>query len=129
MILLLFLPVFFMVTQHELARGIYVRLMPRHRSGPDEVCLLGPVVVSVRQHGSVTQLFLGGTEVSREGLEEALKSELGRRANWEVFVESDDSVSFADPMFVVDGVNALHAKAVILTPRLKEEMAKACPSR
>jgi hypothetical protein len=44
------------------------------------------------------------------------------------FVESDNSVSFADPMFVLDAINALHAKAVILTLRLKEEMAKACPS-
>jgi biopolymer transport protein ExbD len=129
LILLLLLPVFFMVSQHELARGIYVRLVPQHHSGPDEVCLLGPVVVTVRQHGSVTQLFLDGTEVRRERLEEALKSELARRANWEVFVEGDDSVSFADPMFVVDAINTLHAKAVIMTPRLKEQMAKTCASR
>jgi biopolymer transport protein ExbD len=129
MILLLLLPVFFIVTQHELARGIYVRLAPRHHPGPDEICLLGPVVVTVRQHGSVTQLFLGGTEVSHERFEEALKSELARRANWEVFVEGDDSVSFADPMYAVDAINTLHAKAVILTPRLKEQLAKACSSR
>jgi biopolymer transport protein ExbD len=129
MILLLLLPVFVMVTQHELARGIYVRLTPRHHPGPDEICLLGPIVVTVRQHGSVTQLFLGGTEVSHERFEEALKSELARRANWEVFVEGDDSVSFADPMYAVDAINTLHAKAVILTPRLKEQLAKACSSR
>jgi biopolymer transport protein ExbD len=122
MILLLLLPVFFMVTQHELARGIYVRLLPRHHAGPDEICLLGPLVVTVRQHGSVAQLFLGGTEVSRERLQEALKSELARRANWEIFIEADDSVSFADPMYVVDAINTLHANAVILTPRLKERL-------
>lgn len=123
LILLLLVPVFVMVTQHELSKGFYVGLVPRHRSGPDEVCLLGPVVVSVRQHGSVTQLLLSGTEVSREQLEGALKSELVRRANWEVFVESDDTVSFAYPMDVVDAINTLHAKAVILTPRLKEQLA------
>lgn len=128
-VLLLLLPVFVMVTRHELARGIYVRLVPRPRSGPDEVCLLGPVVVTVRQHGSAAQLFLGSRKVRPERLEEALKSELTRRANWEVFVEGDDSVSFADTIFAIDAIDALHAKAVILTPRLKEEMAKACPSR
>ena len=52
MILLLLLPVFFMVTQHKLERGIYVRVTPRHHVGPDEICLEGPIVVTVNQHGS-----------------------------------------------------------------------------
>jgi biopolymer transport protein ExbD len=129
MILLLLLPVFVMVTQHDLARGIYVRLVPRHHSGPDENCLEGPIVVAVKQHGEVTQLFLNGTEVGRERLEQALKSRLAGRVNWEVFIEGDDSASFADPMFAINAVNSLHAKAVILTPELKDEMAKACPPR
>jgi hypothetical protein len=51
------------------------------------------------------------------------------RAHWEVFVEGDDTVSFADLMFAIDTINGLHAKALILTPRLKEQVAKACPSR
>jgi biopolymer transport protein ExbD len=129
MILLLLLPVFVMVTQHDLAKGIYVRLVPRHHSGPDENCLEGQIVVAVKRHGEVTQLFLNGNEVSRERLERALKSKLAGRANWEVFIEGDDSASFADPMFAIDAIDSLHAKAVILTPKLKDEMAKACPSR
>ena len=129
MILLLLLPVLFMVTNHELSRGINVRLAPRHQAGPDEICLLGPVVVTVRQHGSVIQLFLGRTEVKRERLEEALKTELARRADWEVFVEGDDLISLTDAMDVVDAITTLHAKAVILTPKLKEQMAKSCSSR
>jgi hypothetical protein len=32
-------------------------------------------------------------------------------------------------MFAIDVINSLHAKAVILTPKLKDEMAKACASR
>jgi len=59
-----------------------------------------------------------------------LKSKLAQRANWEVFVEADDSASFADPMYAIDVVNALHAKAVILTPKLKRQMTeKNCPLR
>jgi hypothetical protein len=51
------------------------------------------------------------------------------RANWEVFVEGDDSASFADPMYAIDVINALHAKAVILTPKLKRQMAESCRPR
>jgi len=128
MILLLLLPLFIIVTQHDPIRGIYVRLLPRHHSGPDEICLKGPVIVTINQYGSVSKLLLNGTEVRREEFERALKSELAQRANWEVFVEGDDSVSFNDPMYVIDVITALHAKAVILTPKLKRQMAeKSCP--
>jgi biopolymer transport protein ExbD len=130
MILLLLAPVFVMVTQHDLARGVYVRVTPRHHAGPDEICLEGPIVVTVNQHGSASKLLINGTEVSHEGFERALKSKLSTRANWEVFVEGDDSLSFAEPMYAIDVINALHAKTVILTPKLKRRMAeKGCPLR
>jgi biopolymer transport protein ExbD len=130
MILLLLVPVFVMVTEHDLARGIYVRSAPRHRSGPDDICLAGPIVITMKQQGSQSKLLLNNTEVNREEFERALKSKLAQRANWEVFVEADDDVSFADPMYAIDVVNDLHAKAVILTPKLKRRMAeKTCPPR
>lgn len=130
MILLLLVPTFIMVTQNDLARGIYVRLTRRHHSGPDDICLAGPIIVTIKEHGSVSKLFLNSTEVSREEFERALKSKLAERANWEVFVEGDDSASFSDPMYAIDVINALHAKAVILTPKLKRQMAeKSCPLR
>jgi biopolymer transport protein ExbD len=129
MILLLLVPVFVMVTQHDLARGIYVRLIPRRYSGPDEACLAAPIVVTIKQHSAVNKLFLDGTEVSREGLERVLKSKLSERANWEVFVEGDDSVPFADPMYAIDVINTLHAKAVLLTPKLKRQVTESCPLR
>ena len=130
MILLLLAPVFVMVTEHDLARGICVRSAPRHHSGPDDSCLAGPIVVTVKQQGSQSKLLLNNTEVSREEFARALKSKLAQRANWEVFVEADDDVWFADPMYAIDVVNALDAKAVILTPKLKQQMAeKGCPLR
>jgi biopolymer transport protein ExbD len=118
-----------MVTYHDPARGIYVRLVPGHHSGPDETCLEGPIIVTVNQHGSVSKLLLNGSEVSRDEFERAMKSKLGARANWEVFVEDDDSVSFADSMYAIDMINALHAKAVILTPQLKRQLAERCRIR
>jgi biopolymer transport protein ExbD len=129
MVLLLLAPVFVMVTEHGLSKGIYVRLVPRHHSGPDEICLAGPIVVTVNQHGPSTQLLLDGSEVGRAHFEQALKSKLAERPDWEVFIAGDDSVPFSDPMLVVDAINSMHAKVVILTPKLKEQMAKACALR
>lgn len=129
MILLLLAPVFVMVTEHDLARGIYVRLLPRHHSGPEENCLEGPIVVALKRHADASKLLLNGTEVSRAQLEPALKSKLAGRANWEVFIECDDSAPFAEPMFAVDVINSLHAKAVILTPKFKDEMTNTCSVR
>jgi biopolymer transport protein ExbD len=66
---------------------------------------------------------LNGKETSREDLAAALKAALGGRANCEVYIEGDDSVPYADPMYVVDVVTSLHAKAVILTPESKDQIA------
>jgi len=42
-----------------------------------------------------------------------------------VFIEGDDSISFSDSMYAVDVINTLHAKVIILTPKLKRPMAEA----
>ena len=55
---------------------------------------------------------------------QALKSELSWRAKWEVLIEGDDSISFSDSMYAVDVINALHAKVIILTPKLTRQMAE-----
>lgn len=126
MILILLVPVFVMVTQHDLARGIYVRLSPRYSVAPDQNCLEGPIVVAVRQRGDGSHLLLNEAEISRDQLEAALQSKLVRRANWEVFVEGDDVAPFDQLMFAIEVSNSLHAKVVILTPKLKEAMKKGC---
>jgi biopolymer transport protein ExbD len=129
-VILVLLIVMFVLVSFQESRGIYVRLVPRNPSGPDELCLAGPIVVTINQSGSVSKLLVNGTEVGRERLEQALKFKLAGRANWEVFIEGDDSVSFADPMYAIDVINDLHAEAVILTPKLKAQMAeKGCPLR
>ena len=127
-IFLVLLIIMFLSVSFRESRGIYVRLTPQLGRGPNENCLAGPIVVTISQNGSVSKLLLNGTEVKREEFEGALKSKLAERANWEVFVEGDDSVSFAGPMYALDVINDLHAKAVILTPKLKQQMAESCPA-
>ena len=122
-VFLVLLIIMFLLNSPRESRGIYVRLTQRGW-GPDENCLAGPIVVTINQHGSLSRLLLNGTEVSREEFERALKSKLAERADWEVFVDGDDSVSFADPLYAIDIVNDLHAKAVILTPKLRNKSLK-----
>jgi biopolymer transport protein ExbD len=124
MMLLLLIPMFLLVNGwNPRARGIYVRITPAHHIEPDEDCLEGPIVVEVRGHYSSAHLLLKGKDISQEGLGPALRAELARRAHWEVFVEGDDSVPHGDVMFAVDAIHSLRAKAVILTPKLTEQIS------
>jgi biopolymer transport protein ExbD len=81
--------------------------------------------VTVVSHNDPTRMLFHGKEINREELAPALRAAPAERANWEVHVEGDDSVPYADPMYVVDVVSSLYAKAVILTPQLKEQIAAA----
>lgn len=122
--LFLLIPAFLMVTENNSpAKGIYVRLAPRHYSAQDENCVEGPIVVTVKRRSDATRLLLNGKEISQEELAPALKTALATRANWEVHVQGDENLAYADPMYVVDVINSLHAHAVILTPKLKEQIA------
>ena len=81
--------------------------------------------MTVVSHNDAARMLFNGKEINREELAPALKAALAEQANWEVHVEGDDSVPYADPMHVVDVVDSLYAKAVILTPQLKEQIAAA----
>jgi biopolymer transport protein ExbD len=128
--LLLLIPAFLMaVQQFPPARGIYVRLFPRNHWEPNANCPEGPIVVRVEWQDESSQMVLNGKQVRPAELERALKTELARRPNREVFVEGENSVPYADVMYVVDVASALYANAVILTPKLKEQIADECSPR
>jgi biopolymer transport protein ExbD len=126
--LLLLVPMFLMVTEQD-AKGIYIRLVPQRGPGPDENCLAGPIVVTIKQHKGVSRTFLNRTEIRREDLDQALRGRLAKRAKQEVFVEGDADLQVADPMYAIEVINALPAKAVILTPGLKRQMDETCRPR
>jgi biopolymer transport protein ExbD len=127
-ILPLLVPAFLMNLEPE-SKGIYIKLTQQRGQGPDENCLAGPIKVTVKGDRTSTKLFVDGAEVSPAELERALRAKLASRANWEVFVEGDDSVELAGPVYVIDIIHSLHAHAVILTPKLKEQMAGECSPR
>lgn len=126
-IVLLLLGMFFTIGPRP-SVGVQVRLTSQRRGGIDERCLVGPIVVAVRGDRTSNRMFLNGAEVTAQELPLALKSQLSTRANWEVFVEADDLVSFDDAMTAIDVAHSLHANTVMLTPKLKQQLA-ACRSR
>jgi biopolymer transport protein ExbD len=110
------------------SKGIYVRTTPSLHL-PDEYCLAGPIVLSLRKNGASTRTYLNGAEIKPEQLARALRAQLAARANWEVFVEGDDSLDFAESMNTIALITDLHTKTVLLTPQLKRELASQCSSR
>jgi biopolymer transport protein ExbD len=127
-VLLVLVPTFLMVIESDQNnRGIYVRLTPQRGRSPDENCLAGPVIVTVKRSDASSLFLVNGAEAKREELAQALKIKLASRANWEVFVEAEDAVNFSDAMEAIEVVNSLQARAVILTSRLKKQMADQCP--
>jgi biopolymer transport protein ExbD len=117
-VLLLLVPTFLIVDWHTTPKGIYVQLSTTGLAMQDTD---GPIIVSVRWHSGSDQFFLNGKATRRDELATALKAQLARRPNWVVVVEADADVDFAAPVYVMDVINSLRAKTVMLTPRLKEQ--------
>lgn len=126
LVLLLLVPMSLIITPPP-STGIYVQLVSRAGSWPDENCIARPIVVAVKRHDASAQISVNGAEVSRSAFQQVLKSNLATRAQWEVFVEADDSMAFADLMDAIDTIHSLPANAVLLTPKLKEQLVQNCP--
>ena len=127
-VLLLLLPMYLMLEEPE-SKGIYVGINAWTGRAPDDYCWAGPIVVTVRKNGASAQLLLNDSEIRPEELARALRTQLAVRANWEVFVEADDQVSYSEAMDAIDQITALHARSVMLTPKLRRELAEECPLR
>ncbi|HYM75846.1 MAG TPA: hypothetical protein VE377_07695 [Candidatus Dormibacteraeota bacterium] len=125
-ILLVMVPAFLMVIQEEPKQGIYVHLTPQRGRSVDESCLAGPIVISIRGSRTSSEIFLNGTAVPRDDLAKSLKTQLKARAYWEVFVEGDDSLIFSDPIDAMAVIRDLGAQPVIVTPKLRKQLAGEC---
>ena len=95
----------------------------------EEYCMVVPIIVTVKKHKSSSKILLDGSEMNSAELESALKRKLAWRADWEVFVEGDDMLDLADTMDAIDVIHSLHGHAVILTPKLKKQLATQCVPR
>ena len=68
------------------------------------------------------RFYVNGIAVKpEEGLETALRGELGRRAEWTVYVEADYDTPFMDTVYAIDTIQGLGGKVVWITPRTRAE--------
>jgi biopolymer transport protein ExbD len=126
-VLLVLLPTFITILPQE-SKGIHLRLIP-FRGGPDENCLAGPIVLTVRQQKTSSRMLLNGVPVGVGDLQHALRNRLASRANWEVFVEADEGLALSEAMDAIDAIHSLHASTIVLTPKLKKQLDDACRPR
>jgi len=107
------------------SKGIYVVVAPQRYADVKQYPDIGTVTVRVTSRKDSVQYLLSGKEVSPEVLRKALNIELCRTSAKVVFVDGDTEANVGEVFFVVDTVNNLKAKAVLLTPKLKQELARS----
>ena len=70
------------------------------------------------------EYFVNGEHVERGKLRDKLSEELGRRVVWAVYVEADMSSTYRETVDAIDTIKGLGARAVWITPRMREEWKK-----
>lgn len=66
------------------------------------------------------RFLLNGQAVERELLPLKLQEELGKRVVWTVYFEADNGTSFEKTVYVIDTIQGLGAKAIWITPKMRE---------
>jgi biopolymer transport protein ExbD len=80
-----------------------------------------PETMSVYVDGS-REFYVNGRHVAPQDLPERLKEELGKRMDWTVYFEADETVRFSDAEYAMKTVQDLGAKLIWLTPKTREEL-------
>jgi len=108
-------------TQEPFAKGFWIPIASKYyvAAYADPA---GPIIVRI---GLSSRISVNGVETKREGLRAALKAKLSRRADRIVFVDGDEDLCYSDAAEVVGVISGLKAKAVLLTPKLKQELARS----
>lgn len=68
---------------------------------------------------------LNGEVVKKTELESKMRDELGRRAEWTVYVEADYDTQFADTAFAIDTIQGLGGEVFWITPAMRKEWQQA----
>src|SRR5262249_40387759 len=67
------------------------------------------------------KVLLNGKEIGWNNFEAKLREELGRRAEWTVYVEGDRDSMFMETAHVIDIIEGLGGKPRWITPKMREE--------
>jgi biopolymer transport protein ExbD len=115
---LMTLVIIFMIFDSPRPRyGLYIDWLERSR-----VSVTGspwPETMSV-YIGSQNQFLVNGKPIRAEDLKAKLEEELGRRAEWTVYVEADPYSMFANTAHAIDTIQGLGGRVVWITPKMRE---------
>lgn len=94
----------------------------------------GPLVVFIKapRHSSahaLSRIYVNDRETDWHNLRGTLLSQLSLRPDWVVFIDADPNLPYAEPVQVVEIVNQLCAKPVLLTRSLWQPQKPASEGR
>ena len=115
------------IHDHSIPKGLGVSVSSKLYERAKGNREIAPLTLSVERHGEDVRYLLDGENVRLEDLRRALKGELARRADWIVFVEGDASLPYQDVTQLIDIASGLHAKVVMLTQGMKQEVSRQVP--
>jgi len=116
---LVWVPVCILESQHTTSKGLYVHVLKLTPLVAGNDFRIEPIVVRIAGAGYPREpkVYVNEKQVTWEGLAGALKDELKLRRDWVVYVEADDSVSWANAVSAMDIAEGLHAKVFLLTAK------------
>jgi biopolymer transport protein ExbD len=126
---LMTLVIIFQIMSPPTQRGLYVDWIKRSHISAIESPWPETMSVYIKQPEA---LYINGEAVKWDDFERKLRAELGRRAEWTVYVEADNNTAFMGTVHVIDTVQALGGKVVWITPQTRAEWKKqnqASPAR
>jgi biopolymer transport protein ExbD len=68
------------------------------------------------------RFFVNGEEVNRNDLRSKLTEQLGRRAEWTVYLEADVDTAYRDAVYAMDVIQGCGAKLIWVTPQMREQL-------
>jgi len=71
------------------------------------------------------RFLVNGQQVDHQSLPLKLQAELGKRMVWTVYFEADNATSFKETVYAIDTIQGLGAKAIWITPKMREEWRAA----
>ena len=112
-------PVWVITSVHLIPKGLAVQLLQPGVPPPGTDKWTPPLIVRIKDMGpaALPQLYVNSAAVSWNDLGKTLKTELGHRPEWVVYVEGDPNLPYANVATVIDVAKSMQAKVVLLTPQ------------
>jgi biopolymer transport protein ExbD len=120
--LLVVLFIFLICERPRTSRGLLMDIRERTAMAGQKSPL--PETLAVYVDGQ-RRFYVNGKLVPREKLGAKLLEELGRRVVWTVYFEENRDGVFMDATYAIDTIQGLGAKAVWITPMMREELNRS----